>query len=260
MMFFDCNVRLGRANHPDNSRIHTVVQLISHMDEHGIEKALVYHKHALISPEEGNKLLLDEIKGHVRLTGCGVMVPLNEADYKDPEHYLEIQVRNGIRAVRFFPGINAFSLKPYSMSKTLQQIETFRLPVFIDCINPDNPMLPYSSWGYSPDYDGIHELASAFPGIPFIVLLPGMISQRFQYAVLKACPNVMLECSSFGYRNIDFFCSIFGAERLIFGSCTPQLDTGAFLSCLQYAGISSAEKELIAGGTLERLLQGVRIP
>lgn len=258
IMFFDCNVRLGRANHPDNSRLYEPRHILDEMDYCGIDRALVYHKEAMINPVSGNKLLIDSIGGEKRFVGCAVLVPSYTGELGDADGYVDFLVAGGIRAVRFFPRVNSFSLKPYAMEGILQAAERHKLPVIIDYVH-DDIAEPYSTWDHCQDYDAIYELCTVFGNLNYIIVLPGMRSQRYLYPVMSKCSNVYVEVSSFGYKNIEDICAKFGAERLVFGTYTPVAEAGALVGYLMYADISDCCKELIAGRNLQRLIGEVVI-
>jgi len=253
--FLDCNVRLGRTNNPLDSKIHTSAQIREHMKHCGIKGALVFHNEALTDWRGGNRLLADEIAGHPELYGCAVVVPACTGEYNADEYFSELDTL-GFRAVRLFPKLNNFIMKPWSMEETLKGALKHKFPVLIDYIDYSDPMLPYSTWDFSPDYEEIYEIAHAYPENNFIVVIPGMQSQRKQYAILAKTENVYLECSSFGYSSIEHICSNFGCRRLIFGSYMPVLEPGAFMTYIMYADISVEEKAAIAGGNLRKLMGG----
>jgi uncharacterized protein len=255
--FFDCNVRLGRANNPRNSKVWDIEGLQNHMEYFGIDNALVFHNEALRSPVEGNELLIKEIEKSESLYGCGVLVPSWTRELGNPKEYVRSSVDTGIRAFRLFPKVNNFTFAPFSLSPILDAVSRYNLPILVDYTNPADLMIPYTTWGFSPDYRAIHDAAAEFPEIPFIILIPGMISQRDQYAILASRDNVYLECSSFAYRFIEEVCDLFSPERLIFGSHTPQLDPGLAISYIMYAEIPESAKQKIAGENLKHLLGAV---
>ncbi|MFP4384087.1 MAG: amidohydrolase family protein [Spirochaetia bacterium] len=250
--FFDVNVRIGRSNNPKDSKVCDIEELIGHFGYYGIDNALIYHQEALRSSAEGNSLLLTELEG----TGfypCGVAVP-TAGELGSPEHFVKTAISRGIKVFRLFPSVNNFTFAPFTLSGLLEQTGRYSMPVLVDFTDPKDPMLPYTTWDFSPDYRAVYETAVQFPDTPFVILIPGMLTHRDQLAILSAVPNVYLECSSFGYRYIEEVCGLISADRLIFGSHTPHLDPGLAISYVMYAEISDTEKQKIAGGNIQRLM------
>ena len=58
---------------------------------------------------------------------------------------------------------------------------------------------------------------------------------------------------------IEDICRVYGAERLLLGTNFPDAPMGAAILTLLHADISDADRELIAGGNLNRILQEVRL-
>ncbi|MDX1358098.1 MAG: hypothetical protein R3232_04650 [Clostridia bacterium] len=255
--YFDCNSRLGRANDPKDSRIFTAAQFAEYYEYAGIKGALVFHNEALTDWRTGNDRLIREIQKYDNFIGCGVLVPSCTGETGNISVYLDYLVSNGIKAIRLFPILNNFSLKPYSVDELIKGALKHRMPILIDYINYRDTMLPYSSWDFSPDFDAIYELTASYPKAAFIVIMPGMQSQRRQFALLAETRNVILEASSFGFRNIEYICREFGYGRLAFGTYMPVLEPGSFKTYLAYADIPEDEKNAIAGGTILNMLNGV---
>ena len=252
--FFDCNVCLGQASRPAESKIETVGQLLSAMDRYEVAKALVYHKETLNNPQTGNEILIREIDRSPRLTGCAAVAPAWSGEFGDIAAYFTALHAHGIRAIRLFPRIHNFLLAGFCLDTVLEQARRCAMPVIIDELAIED--LPVSTWSFSPDLGAIYTLAMEFSGVNFIVLYPGMLTQRMVFTLMARCCNVFFECSSFGYKNIEYVCEQYGAEKLIFGTGFPILDPGAFLSDILHADIDRSSREKIASRNLERLLEG----
>jgi hypothetical protein len=50
---------------------------------------------------------------------------------------------------------------------------------------------------------------------------------------------------------------MFGPDRLIFGTHAPDLSMGAALARIELADLPDSTRDLIAGGTVRRLIEGV---
>lgn len=252
--FFDCNVRLGISHRPEDRSFATPQNLLERMDYYDIECALAYHEEALSNPPYGNDLLISEIKKHDRIFGCAILTPSYSGEYGDIGEYFKKLVNEDIKAIRLFPNKNNFLLKDFCLEDVLTQAEIYKMPVLVDCININDKAMPYSAWSYSPDYVSIYDLAIKFPKVNFIVIMPGMTTQRTQFALMSKTPNVYFECSSFGYKNIEYICKRFSADKLVFGTYSPQLDPGPFICYIMYADISAENKLKISSTNLKQLL------
>ncbi len=252
--FFDANVYIGRSAVPRHSMVSTPAELTGEMERIRLERALVFHKEALNDPKFGNELLISEIRDFPSLVGCAVLAPHASGEFGDIGEYFRYLVESGIKALRLFPNVHCYTLKPYVLRGVLDEAAAWRLPVFIDCVSRDGIGTVDSTWDFFPDYDGIYELATVWPDVDFIVVIPGMTSQRQQYAILDACPNVHIETSAYSYRFIENVCRLYSAERVIFGSYMPVVDPAAGMTGVLYANITDEEKALVAGGNLERLI------
>ena len=255
--FFDSNVYIGRSAVPRHSIVSTPAELCAHMERIRLERALVFHKEALNDPVFGNELLLSQIKDFPSLTGCAVLAPHASGEFGNIREYFRTLFKHGIKAIRLFPNVHSYTLKPYVIGGVLDEAAAFGMPVIIDCVSRDGIGTVDSTWDFFPDCDGIYELAKLWNNVNFIVAIPGMTSQRQQYAILDACPNVHLETGAYSYRFIENVCRLFSADRLIFGSYMPVVDPAAGMTGILYANISDEEKAKIAGGNLERLISKV---
>lgn len=252
--FFDANVYIGKTAEPKNSIISTPEELIREMRRVRIDRALVFHKEALNDPAFGNELLISQISGYDELCGCAVLAPDASGEFGDIGEYFRHLSASGIKAIRLFPRLHFYTLKPYVLDGVLREAAAWHMPVLLDCVDHTHLGTVDSTWDYFPDFDSIYELARAWPQLPFILLIPGMTNHRQQYALLAACPNVYLETSSYSYRFIDHVCRRFSADRLICGSYMPVVDPAVMMTGVLYSDISETEKQMIAAGNLETLI------
>jgi len=254
LTFFDCNIRIGMANHPSNSPIYAPADILEKMDYYGIEKALVFHKESMGSPVAGNDLLAELAAGEERLVKVAVLAPAYSDEFGNIAEYFADIKKRGFKAIRLFPAVHKFSLKALYLDTVLEQAQLHGMPVILDEIDLERNISPLGTWGFSPNYDDIYELSRAFPDVNFIVIMTGMLTQRRLFAMMAKCPNVYYECSSFGYKNIELAYRLFSETKLVFGSYFPIMEPGVLISYLSYADIPECEKRAIAGGTLKKLV------
>ena len=78
------------------------------------------------------------------------------------------------------------------------------------------------------------------------------------FALLRDCPNVRVELSNFaGQGFLEYAVREYGAARLLYGSFLPMSDPWVPMGLVLDADIGDAEKALIAGGNLRRLVREV---
>ena len=252
--FFDCDVCLGVANDPIASKVSDASGIVDTMAHYQVEKALVYHKEAINAPVEGNKMLIGEISAHPSLYGCAVLTPSYGGEFGDIKEYFSMLAQSGIKAIRLFPHTHSYRPVPLYLDTVLEEAQKHHMPVLIDEIDINNTNLPWSTWGFSPSYEDIYELSQTYPKVDFIIISPGMLTQRKQFTIMHKTNNIYFDCSPLGYKNVEYICKLFSAEKLLFSSGFPFLEPGAYMSYILYADISEKEKQMIAYDNLQRLL------
>jgi predicted TIM-barrel fold metal-dependent hydrolase len=81
---------------------------------------------------------------------------------------------------------------------------------------------------------------------------------RNLYPLLAKFENLYVETIGFKvYGGIEDVCEKFGAGRLLFGTGAPKYAGSGAVGMITYAGISDAEKRMIASGNLERILESI---
>lgn len=244
LTFFDCNCALGHVAVPQPGSFFTAAELVQELDYFDIARALVYHTEALyLHPATGNRRLLAEIAGHERLVPCWVVVPHFTGEMPAPEELVADMQRQGVRAVRVFPAYRNqnWSLSDWSAGPLLACLAAQRVPLFVS--------LDQVNW------DIIYRLGSTYPELPLVVTEVRYEEWRHLFPLLERLPNLHVEISwlvvHFG---LEAAVSRFGAGRFLFGSRMPVFSAGPALCHVNYAGLSEADKALIAGENLHRLL------
>lgn len=244
--FFDCDCSFGRRSVVNPGSFHKLEDLLEHLQFYGIERALVYHAMAReYDPAYGNDLLMKEIAGYGQLYPVWVVMPHHTGEFPAPAVLLEQLRRNNVRAVRMFPGDNdhAYSLAGWNSGELLSMLADQKIPLLIG--------MDQLNW------NDLHALGNDYPGLVVILSGVGYGSDRNLYPLLRKFANLHIETIGYKPHNgIEEFCRLFGAQRLIFGSGMPVFSGGSAVSMINYARISDAEKQLITGGNLARLLSG----
>lgn len=252
LRLFDANCRLGPSDFGISSAPLSAAQMIDEMDRVEIEEALVHHATAAgYSPEEGNQQLAADIAGHPRLHPCWVLMPHHTGEMAQPETLVPRMLAAGGRAARIMPNAHRFSLCSWSIDALFSELERRRLPLFLDSGR--------THWAENVlDYDQVARICGAFPRLPLVLVREGIGSTRYLYALMSRFENLLLEISY--YQASDGVADItrrFGARRLLFGTGLPDYSAGSPISMLERAEISEAERRLIAGDNLRRLLEEV---
>jgi predicted TIM-barrel fold metal-dependent hydrolase len=122
--------------------------------------------------------------------------------------------------------------------------------------------VPLFIWPRETDWDTLHETASRHPRLPVVLEQceeEAYWNLRFLVPLLERCENVRVETGKAHlYLGVDEIVKRFGASRVIYGSNLPVDDPFASLMLVTDGDFSDGDKEKIARGNLETLIQGVK--
>lgn len=241
LRFFDCNMRVGRAGVVRPEHILDVPGLLDEMDYLGIERALVYHAWSQEwDAGGGNRKLLEELGGCDRMVPCLVPLPSATRETPEPAELAELlKSRHG--AARLYPKAHGYVLSDWCMGKTLAALAERQVPVLLEFAQVD--------------WNDLARVLEAYPALPVILLSTSYRINRHIYSLWEAFDNLYLEIATYQVmRGLEDVTARFGPERLVFGTGLPLLDGGGPIAQLTYAELPEETKQLIAGGTLARLL------
>jgi len=260
---FDCNAMIGRRILRSRLEFTSAAELVAEMDHLGISDALVHHSLAKeYSPSIGNERLMEEIAPHDRLHPCWVVLPSHTGEMEEPRALVGKMRDRSVRAVSKFPSPPvpppAFTLQlhRYAMIETvcgdlLQALQDNRIPLFLETQN--FLAFPLVSW------ETVEWILKSWPDLPLVI---GGIRQRDNrtlYPLMERFESLHLDITLYGvHRGLEDFTERFGAERLVFGTGLPEFAGSGCAAQLKYAEIADADKQLIAGGNLKRILGGVK--
>ena len=256
--FFDsfCSVGLW-ASYPRFRDIPTVDDLLGEMEYYGIERALVTHTAARQYDNRlGNRLLGDAIKNVDRLS-CSWVAGPSDADLLERERLTEHRVRS----VYIHPSPMTFPLCEWVLEDVLERLNAVRLPVFLHLANiPLDLTTKIGEKFYEHvlphDWDAVYRIAKRFADIPLVVCRISHLYTTVVERLLAVTENTYVELSNYhDFMALEDAVARFGPERLLFGTNLPFQDPGQSLAALTYADITDEEKQLIAGGNLERLIE-----
>ncbi|MBP3634302.1 MAG: amidohydrolase family protein [Oscillospiraceae bacterium] len=247
MRFIDASCRLGMPAAPGEGMPWKTEEILELMDRCHIEQAFAYHIVARDGEvEDGNGLLMEEIKKDSRLQPQWCAMPATFREFLHADALGDAMKKNGVKTLRIAPKGFAHSAMPYAMKELMDFAAQSRVPVFFD-------------YGEAVG-DALYDLCSAYPDVKFVVTNTAYALNRFLGPVLDACPNLYVGTGNYvPHQGLETFCRYYSADRLIFNTNLPFGSATAAVSLVCLANISKEEKEKIACGNMERLLSEVRL-
>lgn len=250
--YFDCACRLGRQVNSPEGQPETPAEILAAMDHYGIHEAMVIDSLACsTSPRAGNERILQRTADQPRLHPAWAGLMTHSEELAAPDRLVEQMLEYGVGALWLFYGQFAIPLREWAIGDLLGALEDAGAPLFL-C--PDS----LRAGGVDrTDWSGVVDICHAHPRLNVAVSEYRIYAgQRPLYEALARCENLHLDISSIWlHKRIEYICSRFGSDRLLFSGQLPQHDPGVRLGQLNYSDISEAELADIAGGTMRRLLE-----
>jgi predicted TIM-barrel fold metal-dependent hydrolase len=243
LSFFDCNAFIGKHNNPYNASPFTSDMLEQSIINSSIKSSLVHHSASVYYDAfYGNKILIEEIKGKSFAANlCWVVVPEMCNSEKEAESFYDQMKQYKISAIKIFPRYHYFILRSGSLDNLFNILNKNHIPLLIS--------QEETSW------DEILYILDTFKNLPFILLNSWYRMERYISPLLRKYKNFNLDISRYQtHGGIEYLCSNYGSERLLFGSSTPIFSPESVMMMIAHADISHTEKENIAGKNLMRLL------
>jgi predicted TIM-barrel fold metal-dependent hydrolase len=246
---FDCNVWYGRENRlvatgwvPDMSTLAT------DLENAGVAHAVVANTlQRNIGAVAGNRALTDDLKDRPHLWGVWAILPTHTHELPQPEAMADAMEAHRIAGFRLYPESSRFLPRVYALEEWLEVAVRRRIPVFVDT-------------HHGTTLDDVTQMLEAVPGL--IVVLTyreSWPSDRILRPMVARHPGLYLDLSYFITEGgIAAWVRDQGPERLLYGSGYPDCYLGANLLMLKHAAIPEADRELIAAGNLQRLIEEIR--
>jgi len=153
-----------------------------------------------------------------------------------------------VKGVRVFPATHKFLLEDFVVGTLFDFMVQTRLPLFV--------------WHTELDWSSLYEIAGKFPELTVIVETQ---TQKILYHMRTLLPlmrersNVLLETSNLsGQDYLEYGVKTLGPQRFVFGSFLPVFDPLSSIGTVLDARISEADKKLVAGDNLRRIVAEVR--
>ncbi len=244
--FFNINGSIGRGAY-EAPEFPTAQSFAEHLDYLGIDRSLVWHIAARdLSPVEGNRRLLREIAEAglgKRLLPAFIITPACFYEYGVLD-YLREQLHAGrVRALRITPEMSRFPIR--EIERVLGALAQFEPVLLWDCRHGHHEL----------DIRDMEHLARTFPRVAFVVTQKMWGGFGSVLDLMWRCPNVSVDTSWLHMRDtLELLTENFGATRVLFG-VGYKSHYGAAIAALAHARLTDAQRELIAHGNIERLLQ-----
>lgn len=223
----------------------TADELLSRGKKAGIDRFVVHS--AAQSPQQVksiNDFISNTCKENPEFIGFGTL----HIDMEHPEDEIDRMECLGIKGVKMHPDIQQFDIDDIRMHKIYSILEN-RLPILMHC----------GDYRYSYSHPKrLRAILEQFPNLTVIAAHFGGWS-IFDLAVeyLKDT-NCFLDISSsvmfLGNKRSEELISIYGSERILFGSDYPMWDPAEELERFYRLNISSGNKELILNQNILRVL------
>lgn len=247
---FDVNVSLGPLPQRPPGAPVDAGSLLALLDAYDIARALVASTVAKWhDPTEGNQRLLQAIAGEPRLAPCWVVMPATTGEVPPETEQVDQLLAAGARAARLCPKTHLLVLEPWIIEPLAQALAEKRVPVLLDFDN--------AHYSEPRHWDFIAWLLAAFPELPVILLRQSHADFRVLFPLMDRSPNLYVETSYLGgHSALIELVERYGAERFIFGTGLPLFEPALPITTLSYGGLDPAARAGIAGGSLQRLLDG----
>jgi predicted TIM-barrel fold metal-dependent hydrolase len=234
--YFDVNTLFGVwPKRPADIALPTLLQRLR---DHHITRACTLSAAGIFYDfVEGNAETLAAAAAHPELVPIGTVNPCRWLGCLDEARRL---IDQGVKLFRFFPQYQEWHISQAPFRKLLR---TVLAPAGVTLVLP-------AELGFTT----IGDMATDLPN--------AIIVESFKYAflseaivVMQERPNVYVETHMINSPNwVELLKAEVGVERLIFGSNAPLAYVSAAVAQVEYAPISEAEKSLIFGGNLQRVL------
>lgn len=238
LRFWDCHGHLGgKCNHyhiVDGDLDATV----NEMDRQGVEKVCVFTIAGVFSDEvHGNDVIADAVQRYPdRFVGFTLVNPHRGRDAM--LHELERGARRGLRGIKLIPHYQGYPADGPLLDVACQWAHERR------------QIILNHSWG--PDNGPIDRLTAQYPNACFV---NGHTFEDYAEVVKKRDNLFICSCPLWdGPRHCERLVATLGADKLLFGSDLQDLPIAWGLGPILFAHLSAADKSLILGGNLKRIL------
>lgn len=243
-MVFDANVFVGESLY-DNSL--TLDDLKSLMEASGVDKAIIRPlKPPDLDLDKANRNVADIQKKNENLIGFGRVNPL----LKDAVTHTRKAINEyGLKGIHLHPWEENYRINSDIVDKVLRVVVEENVPVYISA---GYPMVSHPLQ--------VQDLLNKYPEVTFIVTHGGqqdISGLSFDDALLVAEENKNIVFDISGVYRRDFIERLVetaGADRIVFGSCTPYMNMRFEITRIISTHLSEETKERILHTNIEEVL------
>ncbi len=252
LIFFDSNARIGSPIKRKLVYAPEAADLLKEMDRHGVGRALIREvNNEAAGAYFGNCRIAEQLKNDLsgRLYGVWSMMPPHTHELPEGEELFRQMEECRIRAWSLNPVAHGWVVSKFSIGSLMNEAAARKIPILIS---------PEAIGGW----DKIYGLLELFPNNIYICLTTGSYwgTDRVFRPLMEQYPGFHLEISTYWVpEGIGDLVKIYGPKRILYGSGYPDFGHGSMMLALKHAEISDAEKQMIAGGNLEKLLNEVQL-
>lgn len=226
----------------------SAAELVGELQRHRIAQALVRIVPDTLDfdVERSNESLYQACAEFPELIPCPIVLPAHCGDVPDEAEQVAGAVAAGAGAVLARPGPDYWLPERWVAEPLLAALEAARMPLFCPLRLVPLPVLAqWAQWA---------------PDLPLIVAEVPYNQNRSLVPLFQSFPNTYLSLGSTftAHCGVEFFASVMGAERLLFGTGLPTAEAGAAIGQLLYADLTGEEREWIGAGNFRRLWEGIR--
>ncbi|MDM8007966.1 MAG: hypothetical protein QUV05_17645, partial [Phycisphaerae bacterium] len=214
------------------------------MGQYFITGGLVSHWQGKTDSAEAGNAALDAGAGE--MTGESLYTVATALPDTFASGFADGEAVSRLRGIRLFPRTHGFLFSAATVGDLCRWLSERRLPLFI--------------WHTEIEWRDLRELARAFGDLSIVVeSQPRKIIYCAEplLDLLRSCPSAFVETSNLTAPLFQEVLKSVGAERLIYGSFMPMNDPLVPLGVLLDSDMPDADRTLVAGGNLKRLIGAV---
>ena len=223
--------------------------LIETMDKAGVDKAMTFTDKGLwVYDKTENDKIADAMKKYPnRLIGFATVNPRFGQDAVEELHRAIASL--GLKGLKLHPWLQLFSCTDNVLDPLFDEVAKLRIPVLV-----------HTGYDVFSGPLGVADLAERYPRVPLIVGHSGCCGLWFDaIKAAKRCDNLYLETSGNLSGAIEKMVNDVGANRILFGSDMPWVDSAMEILKIKTLDINQKDKALILGENLQRLLREWKI-
>ena len=248
----DANVGVGhKTKRP--APFDTPDELMTEMQRHGVERALVHHQAGETgSAIEANELLTKWCSDDGPLTYQWTAGP--EAD--SLKQLQQLRADGKVDNVRLHDcAASGLPFVDWLYGDLLEWLQAEKIPLWVSMANEWDPTW-LSPMPMTPVTE-IMDTLRKFPDIVTVLVGAHYSHAHFLRPFLKLLPNSYIELSRYEVlADLEKIIAEYGAGRFVYGSFYPRYAAGPMLFYIHNIGLSDADLKGICAGNLEAILEG----